>query len=60
MSEDQSWRGKIGKLDEAELDDLFAGGWRFIGGGVFFLHSMAATQHRTEAVAPHQLCSGWL
>lgn len=26
MSEDQSWRGKIGKLDDAELDDLFAGG----------------------------------
>jgi PPOX class probable F420-dependent enzyme len=26
MSEDQSWRGKIGKLDGADLDDLFAGG----------------------------------
>lgn len=26
MSDDQSWRGKIGRLDESELADLFAGG----------------------------------
>jgi len=26
MSDDQSWRGKIGRIDEAELADLFAGG----------------------------------
>lgn len=26
MTNDQTWRGKIGKLDDADLDDLFSGG----------------------------------